>query len=165
MEYKSKWHIHSAWILYYSFSISFLYNYWCHAIHAHIQWHEHLLCRKNCRTSSSYVYKTVSSLTNYEETSVHIILHLTYFNPHSIHRMDVDISTTNLHAEKRALSATEEDELCNICMDKVVRCEIINALQCNHIYHHQCIIDWIRMNLKCPTCRDTISLTTCFKLN
>ncbi|WZZ59600.1 hypothetical protein YC2023_059707 [Brassica napus] len=75
--------------------------------------------------------------------------------------MDVDISTTNLHAEKRALSATEVHKLCNICMDKVVRGEIINALQCNHIYHHQCIIDWIRMNLKCPTCRDTISLTTC----
>ncbi|KAF2533523.1 hypothetical protein F2Q70_00029810 [Brassica cretica] len=44
--------------------------------------------------------------------------------------MDVDISTTNLRAEKRALSATEEDELCNICMDKVVGGEIINALQC-----------------------------------
>ncbi|KAL0681861.1 hypothetical protein Bca4012_048708 [Brassica carinata] len=48
---------------------------------------------------------------------------------------------------------------------KVVRGEIIDALQCNHIYHHRCIIDWIRMNLKCPTCRDTISLKTCFKLN
>lgn len=57
-------------------------------------------------SSSSYAYKTVSSLANYEGTSVHIILYLTDFNPHSIHIMDVDIATTNLKAAKRSPSKT-----------------------------------------------------------
>ncbi|KAF3597773.1 hypothetical protein DY000_02020439 [Brassica cretica] len=107
--------------------------------------------------TSTYVYNTVTSLANYDETSVHIVLHLTDFNPHSIHRLDVDVATADLQTNKRAPYATEEGELCNICMNKVESGEFINALHCNHIYHHQCIIDWIRMNIRCPTCRDTIS--------
>ncbi|KAL0690237.1 hypothetical protein Bca4012_089915 [Brassica carinata] len=78
--------------------------------------------------TSTYVYNTVSSLANYDETSVHIVLHLTDFNPHSIHRLDVDVATENLQTNKRAPYATEEGELCNICMNMVETGEIINAL-------------------------------------
>ncbi|CAN6924287.1 unnamed protein product [Brassica oleracea] len=31
----------------------------------------------------------------------------------------------------------------------------VNSLRCNHIYHHLCIVEWIRHNLSCPTCQDT----------
>lgn len=108
-------------------------------------------------SSSSYTFKTVTSLSNYEGTNVHIILYLTDFNPHSIRRLDVDIATTNLKAAKRNPSQTEEHEMCIICMNKVERGQIVNVLHCNHIYHHHCILDWIQMNIRCPTCRDTVT--------
>ncbi|CAH8306077.1 unnamed protein product [Eruca vesicaria subsp. sativa] len=108
-------------------------------------------------SASTFAHTELEHLTNYEERSVHIILYLTEYNPHSIHRIDIDIATTNLHSDKRIPSLMEENEICKICMGKIVSDDSINELQYYHIYHHQCIVDWIRMNIRCPTCRATIS--------
>ncbi|CAH8340415.1 unnamed protein product [Eruca vesicaria subsp. sativa] len=72
------------------------------------------------QSASTFVHTELERLTNYEEKSVHIILYLTDFNPHSTHRIVVDIATTNLHSEKRAPSLMEENEMCTICMEKIV---------------------------------------------
>ncbi|CAH8383169.1 unnamed protein product [Eruca vesicaria subsp. sativa] len=69
-------------------------------------------------SSSSFVNSKLMFITK----SVHVILYLTDFNPHSVHRMDVDIATTSLQSEKTAPSPMEEDELCTICMDKIITC-------------------------------------------
>ncbi|CAN7033418.1 unnamed protein product [Brassica oleracea var. botrytis] len=45
--------------------------------------------------------------------------------------------------------------MCFICQDKFIGNGDVNSLKCNHIYHHLCIVGWIRHNLSCPTCRDT----------
>ncbi|CAH8345592.1 unnamed protein product [Eruca vesicaria subsp. sativa] len=93
------------------------------------------------QSASSFINTELNRLTNYEEKSVHIILYLTDFNPHSVHRIDVDIATTNLHSEKRTPSLMEEGEMCTVCMEKIVTGNSINELQCYHIHHHQCIVD------------------------
>ena len=87
---------------------------------------------------------------NYKGTHL-LLLYITYFNPQAIH-----VASTNLHTERRAPSPVEEDEPYTICIEQIVKGKVINSLQCNHIYHHQRIIDWIRMNIRCHTCRDTI---------
>uniref|UniRef100_A0A0D3CTM2 RING-type E3 ubiquitin transferase n=1 Tax=Brassica oleracea var. oleracea TaxID=109376 RepID=A0A0D3CTM2_BRAOL len=47
------------------------------------------------------------------------------------------------------------DKVCSICQDKFIGTGVVNSLRCNHIYHHLCIVEWIRHNLSCPTCSDT----------
>lgn len=86
-------------------------------------------------SASMYVYTTISPLANYEGTNVHIILYLTEFIPQAIHGIDVDIALKNLHAERRIPSPAEEDEFCPICIEQIVKGEVINSLQCRHIYH------------------------------
>jgi hypothetical protein len=29
----------------------------------------------------------------------------------------------------------------------------IEKLACSHIYHNNCILEWYKTNLSCPTCR------------
>ncbi|CAH8382490.1 unnamed protein product [Eruca vesicaria subsp. sativa] len=106
--------------------------------------------------TSTYVYKTVTSLNSYEDTNVHIILHLTDFNPPSVHQMAVRRATSVLQSARTVQTPNDEYERCIICMDIINETQLMNALQCTHIYHHQCITDWIKMNISCPLCRETI---------
>ncbi|KAL0876032.1 hypothetical protein Bca101_025737 [Brassica carinata] len=88
---------------------------------------------------------------NYEGTNLHIIVNLTDYNPHAIHKIDVDIVITDLYATIGTHTTEEEDELCTICIDNIVREDVVNSFSCNHIFHNQGIVDWFRSNLSCPT--------------
>ena len=54
------------------------------------------------------------------------------------------------------------DPECIICLEKMYdETNILNdtklyLLECNHIYHNNCIIKWINKNNTCPTCRKMI---------
>lgn len=103
--------------------------------------------------TSNHVYDIVSKLTDYEGTNLRIIVNIEDYNPQAIHRIDVDIATINQEAGIRGPATDEEDEICTICFEKFGGVGIVNSLQCNHVFHHQCIVDWMRSNLSCPTCR------------
>ncbi|KAF8068112.1 hypothetical protein N665_1151s0007 [Sinapis alba] len=107
--------------------------------------------------TSHKVSDIISSLTNYEGTHLRIILYLKDFNPQATHRLDVDVATIDLRNAMRQPTREEENEMCTICLDNFNGTEVVNSLQlqCNHTYHHQCIVEWIRNNLSCPTCRQT----------
>jgi hypothetical protein len=43
---------------------------------------------------------------------------------------------------------------CNICLAKLVKNEVVIELNCNHIYHSECIKEWFeKYNYKCPICK------------
>lgn len=47
---------------------------------------------------------------------------------------------------------------CAICLEPLVDGEEVNALPCEHCYHHVCLVEWLeRMdNPTCPTCRQDV---------
>lgn len=47
-----------------------------------------------------------------------------------------------------------EPENCTVCLDKK-KYPLIN-LQCNHSFHEECLLSWIKENIVCPICRGTI---------
>lgn len=53
----------------------------------------------------------------------------------------------------------QEIERCPICFEDMDYEQIIIKMDCNHIYHQQCLKDWFtsqnlqRMNPTCPSCR------------
>lgn len=48
------------------------------------------------------------------------------------------------------------DKECVICLDVFKKDEKISKLDCNHIYHTECIKSWFTNNLSCPMCRRII---------
>ena len=46
---------------------------------------------------------------------------------------------------------------CNICMDTYKLDEIIIKLSCNHLFHKNCIKDWLcKEKISCPVCRKDV---------
>ena len=51
-----------------------------------------------------------------------------------------------------------EEKECTICMDEIVRNQQTVFLICDHKFHEECIVEWLKRDQKCPLCR-----TNCHK--
>ena len=48
------------------------------------------------------------------------------------------------------------DGSCPICLNDMVLGEEARILTCKHMFHRQCLDEWLRVNASCPTCRTSI---------
>ena len=53
----------------------------------------------------------------------------------------------------RKSEGMKEQELCSICCVDFDAGEPIRRLKCQHIYHPECIMQWLSRNRTCPVCR------------
>ena len=56
---------------------------------------------------------------------------------------------------KENLLNDENQMECAICLEPLLKDEGINELKCNskHVYHHECMLVWVKTNSICPMCR------------
>ncbi|KAF8111973.1 hypothetical protein N665_0070s0042 [Sinapis alba] len=106
------------------------------------------------RPTSVKIAEVITSLPNFPGTHLRTILHQTDFNPEATSRIDVDVASMALLTARRQRTPKEEEGMCTICHEELIGAEYVNSLQCTHIFHHNCIVDWIPNNLSCSTCRD-----------
>ena len=74
----------------------------------------------------------------------------------------------NLELKKYNIKELDKksDEICTICFDKIKENEFIIILPCNHIFHSDCIRQWLERTLEeplCPNCK--INLLNEFKIS
>lgn len=62
--------------------------------------------------------------------------------------------TTIIHIKRNIINNNNE---CTICLDNNNDIEWIE-LQCNHKFHYDCIMPWIRNNRNCPNCRENVNI-------
>jgi hypothetical protein len=50
---------------------------------------------------------------------------------------------------------TKEDtpEECCICLEKFEKKSKVNYLECKHVLHTKCLVDWMKKKNICPMCR------------
>ena len=70
--------------------------------------------------------------------------------------------TTPLLQEESSLKEEEEREVhpsfekyieCTICLVAFKNGEKVRVIPvCNHLFHEQCLEDWLRVRVKCPNC-------------
>jgi hypothetical protein len=54
-------------------------------------------------------------------------------------------------------SSPEEEDVCVICFEPVIKDEVIQRLRnCNHHFHYSCARRWINKKPCCPTCRSAV---------
>jgi hypothetical protein len=57
------------------------------------------------------------------------------------------------------ISLTHEDPTCAVCLDDIEDPNIdVGLLDCNHVYHHKCILTWCQKNPICPVCRADVKV-------
>ncbi|KAJ1605403.1 hypothetical protein OJ253_3191 [Cryptosporidium canis] len=50
-------------------------------------------------------------------------------------------------------SSSDDAPLCTVCLSEVNEGERVVKLDCQHIFHHQCIKEWFKMSVICPLCK------------
>ena len=50
-----------------------------------------------------------------------------------------------------------KEKKCSICLVKYQKPDILKEFPCNHIYHKNCILKWIKNSNKCPLCKYDIT--------
>lgn len=48
---------------------------------------------------------------------------------------------------------------CSICIDKFSKSSDVIQLECNHIFHEECIKQWLKTSKTCPVCRKRVNIT------
>lgn len=49
-----------------------------------------------------------------------------------------------------------KDSMCPICLSEMALGESVRLLPCKHLFHSQCVDEWLKVNASCPTCRSSI---------
>ena len=67
--------------------------------------------------------------------------------------MELNSHKTNY---KKDIAQYENDGNCVVCLEDLTENEQVSKIfKCGHIFHEQCLFDWIKRNLrepKCPHC-------------
>lgn len=53
-------------------------------------------------------------------------------------------------------SSSKESDTCVICIEPLQSKQTTIILNCNHVYHKDCILDWFNKELTCPMCRKPV---------
>ncbi|KAI8419682.1 hypothetical protein MSG28_008372 [Choristoneura fumiferana] len=53
---------------------------------------------------------------------------------------------------------------CTICSDLVNQAESLYVTKCGHIFHHQCLAQWIERSKSCPQCRNKVTERCMFRV-
>ncbi|KAG8364747.1 hypothetical protein BUALT_Bualt18G0030800 [Buddleja alternifolia] len=51
----------------------------------------------------------------------------------------------------------DDGKRCAVCLDDFVTKEFVTVTPCNHMFHEECIVPWVKTNRKCPVCRFLIA--------
>lgn len=62
---------------------------------------------------------------------------------------------SSLNPDALKYMALDKETRCSICLDDYQDGSRIMQLKCNHLYHGECIEEWLKTSAQCPDCRDT----------
>lgn len=62
----------------------------------------------------------------------------------------------NHNLEKVDDQDQEEGKKCAICLEEFVAREMVMVTPCNHMFHEECIVPWVKSRGQCPVCRFTM---------
>lgn len=75
--------------------------------------------------------------------------------------MDLERGVPQPHGAAMATAEEDNDNECPICMSPMIAGEIVSwspNAACSHVYHHECIKEWLLHHVNCPFCRETFLL-------
>ncbi|KAF9587754.1 hypothetical protein IFM89_004731 [Coptis chinensis] len=59
----------------------------------------------------------------------------------------------NASLNKREKEQDDDGKTCAICLEDFVPKQEVLVTPCNHMFHNECIVPWVKSNGQCPVCR------------
>lgn len=56
-------------------------------------------------------------------------------------------------SEVKVMKDEIKEERCSICLENFEDNDYVLAMPCDHIFHKNCILEWLKISYKCPLCR------------
>ncbi|XP_024988679.1 uncharacterized protein LOC112523346 [Cynara cardunculus var. scolymus] len=56
---------------------------------------------------------------------------------------------------EKEVEEEEEDEKCVICLEEFEAKAVVMVTACNHMFHEDCIVPWVKSHGQCPVCRSS----------
>lgn len=104
------------------------------------------------RRLNNYLFYFMINLHMIFVTSVLILLYYSLVSQLLTTRFNV---ITQCPAMKYS-EVEHEDDACSICISQLETDDLVRILPCDHIFHSECIYDWMCKSLSCPLCRKNI---------
>ena len=71
-------------------------------------------------------------------------------------RNQQDIEMVSINVSDYTVPIENDDGKCVICIDELEMKETCKMINCNHVFHKECIQDWLNVKHNCPICRTSI---------
>ena len=71
--------------------------------------------------------------------------------------VDVGLDRTAMDEAFELVAAGEQDAPCPICIEPVGKAEPVYDIGCGHVFHTECLLQWVKRNATCPCCRKNLS--------
>ena len=55
-------------------------------------------------------------------------------------------------------SSCEEEDRCSVCLCEMEDTDQVGVIKCNHVFHLDCLSEWLRINKVCPLCLQDITV-------
>lgn len=88
-----------------------------------------------------------------------VALHSEHNTPYKLRPASIDTLSSLIINVMNVEQMELYDRECSICKDTIeIDNNFIKSPSCNHIFHSNCIIQWIKLQSFCPVCRSVISI-------
>ncbi|KAK8521181.1 hypothetical protein V6N13_077298 [Hibiscus sabdariffa] len=76
-----------------------------------------------------------------------------------VHWVDEDEENLPLKKKKKLGEGSSSEKGCTICLDEFSDGVEVTSMPCGHIYHYDCIVEWLKTSHMCPLCRYQMSVS------
>ena len=109
-------------------------------------------------TNCPDVYAQISNLIEQREPAILEVLNEMFDQTDTMERSEsAEINMTTQRYSTIKIK-DKRKQVCCICMDNFSCNQEVYWLSCKHIFHKDCLSEWIRYKPECPTCRSSVDL-------
>ena len=67
-----------------------------------------------------------------------------------------DEELQNIQATQINMQQVDDMARCSVCLTSFKEGETVSKLPCNHLFHTECVLQWLSENRTCPNCRSDV---------
>lgn len=121
-----------------------------------MQYSDYIRFRHRFRHRYYRLYNNTTNATNNITSNINTTPTNTFFTFRSPSPSN-EITFKSIYSNSK-IKINNKEFFCPICQSDVeINTEIIRELKCNHVYHVDCIDQWLILKNECPLCKDKLN--------